>query len=117
LIFGDAVAQLSAAPSKVPCTRTTGAGCAALGLQVKSLAPGGETAGSRSETSSADAAAGAIAVAQQASAAASPILTCLPRCRIALLRRGVKALGCPARDRRNRGAGGATVLAWACSST
>ena len=84
LIFGEAVAQLSAAPSKVPCTRTTGAGCAAVGLQVKSLAPGGETAGSRSETS-AEAIAGASASAQHVNAAASPILMCMPRCLIALL--------------------------------
>jgi hypothetical protein len=34
---------------------------------------------------SAEAIAGAGAAAQQASAAASPILMCLPRCRIALL--------------------------------
>ena len=41
--LGEAGAQLSAAPSKVPCTRTTGDGCAAVGRQVKSLAPGGES--------------------------------------------------------------------------
>ena len=31
----------------VPCTSTTGWGCAADGLQPQSLAPGGETPGSR----------------------------------------------------------------------
>jgi hypothetical protein len=44
LICGETIDQLSVAPSNVPWTSTTGAGCAALGRHVKSLAPGGDVA-------------------------------------------------------------------------
>ena len=43
--MGDAACQLSFILASVPCTRTTGYGWAALGLQEKLFAPGGGVPG------------------------------------------------------------------------